>query len=550
MVEGIKPVMTDPAQYDGESGPGTNAVLVQAKGVTIHTRSGESVLSDTSFHIEPGELVALAGLSRAGASALLQSLAGTRPPASGEILIDGVDLYGNLKAFRPLIGYVPARFAVHPQLTVMEVLQDAARLRLPRSTSSQDRKQRLQTLLETAGLTQVTDRRVASLSEAERRRLGIAVELIGYPKLLLLDEPAEALTPFDEVQIIILMRELSRQGITIVLANPRSRSVGLSDKILFLAPGGSLAWFGPADEGFAYLKGFLPRGVVKDLFNLQEALETLVNPQAEDGANWGKRFRSSKAYEKYVDDPLNNRYPDLLLQTRPLLRIRLRNSSKEKVPPPIVRRAGGLQKFSLLRRRNSRVLWRDQTGLLMLAIPPLLALLYFFLSSIAQVDAVGPSLGPGLLVFLVILTAAFLAQNQIVQDRAVYQRESRTSSLLFPYVLSKVWLAGIWAIYQGVVWTILPSLGVIGTLLSGGLQALLPTAIVFTLLAFLGGLLGLVASALSRTATAAGWVIVLSVPLVLFMFDPFSHWSRLALISLFLIVLLMVIQQREASVRS
>lgn len=542
-------VMTDLAQHDVETAPGTNGVLLQAKGLTISTRAGESVLSDISFHIEPGELVSLTGFSRSGTATLLQCLAGLLKPVSGEVLIDGVNLYANLKAFRATIGYVPADFALHPNLTMVEILQDAARLRLPRSTSAPDRKQRLQIVLETVGLTDMKDVRAGLLSEVEKRKLSIAVELLGYPKLLLLDESVEPLTPFDEVQITILMRELSRQGVTIIQVNPRSRSAGLSDKIIFLAPGGYLAWFGPSDEAFTYLKTFLPRGVVKDLFGLQEALEMLVNPQVRDGIEWGKRFKDNSAYEKYVDDPLNNRYPDLMLQTRPLIRIRLRNSAKEKLPPPIIPRASLIQKFFLLLRRNLLLLWRDKTGLLMLAIPPFVALIYFFLSSSAQLNAGGSSISLGLLVFLVLLTAAFLTQNEIFKEKAVYQRENRTSSLLFPYIMSKVWLVGSLAIYQGLVWTIMQSLGEIG--LAGGPQALFPTGIILILVSFVGGILGLMVSALSRTAmTTTGWVFLLTVPLLLFILNPLSHWSKLAIISLFLIVILMAIQNRAASVRA
>ena len=103
----------------------------------------------------------------------------------------------------------------------------------------------------------------------------------------------------------------------------------------------------------------------------------------------------------------------------------------------------------------------------MLAIPPLVALVHFVLSSNTQLDpSSGPSRPPivlGLFVFLVILTAALLVQNEIFKERAVYQREQRTSSLLFPYILSKVWLVGILAIYQGLVWTIIHSFGETGT---------------------------------------------------------------------------------------
>ena len=546
--------MTDPTQNDGEKDPRTTAVLLQAKGLTIRTRAGVSLLSDISFHIEPGELVALTGMSRSGKSTLLQSLAGLMEPASGEILIDGINLYANLKAFRSTIGFVSAEFALHQNLTAEEILQDAARLRLPRRASSQDRKQRVLTILEVVGLTHVTDRRIGLLSEVEKRRLSIAVELIGYPKLLLLDESAEPLTPFEEVQITILMRELSRQGLTIIQVNARSRSAGVSDKIIFLAPGGLLAWFGPSDEAFAYLKSLIPRGVVKDLFGLQEALEILVNPQLHDGIEWAKRFKDHTAYEKYVDDPLHNRYPDLLLQTRPLIRIRLRNSSKEKQPPAIIQRASAAQKLILLIRRNFRLLWRDKTAFLMLAIPPLVALVHFILSSNTPLNPVvgnpsGPPIVLGLLVFLVILTAALLVQNEIFKERAVYQREHRTSSLLFPYILSKVWLVGVLAIYQGLVWTIIHFFTVIR--MAGGLQVPSSYGITLFLVAFIGGILGLMVSALSRTAmTTTGWVLLLTVPQLLFNVNPLSHWSKLVIMSLLLIVLLVGIQYGAGNVRT
>ena len=538
--------MTDPTQNDGEKAPGTAGVLLQAKDLTIRTRAGETLLSDISFHIEPGELVALTDLGRSGKSILLRSLAGALQPTSGEILIDGVPLYANLKAFRPTIGYVPAEFALHQNLTVAEILQDAATLRLPRRISSQDRKQRVQSLLELVELTQVLERRFGTLSTIEKRRLGIAIELLGYPRLLLVDDSAEPLAPFDEVQITILLREVSRQGITIIYVNPRSRSAGLSDKIIYLAPGGVLVWFGPTDEAFAYLKGLIPRGVVKDLFGLQEALEMLFNPKGREGVEWAKRFMEDAAYQKYVDDPLHNRYPDLLLQTRPLLRLRLRSSSNEKLPPPIVARASGLQKFILWVRRSFRLLWRDKTGFLLLAVPPLIALIYFGLSS-TQGTATRLPLVFDLFVFLVILTSALLFRNEISEERAVYHREQRTNSMLIPYILSKLWLVAVLAVYQALIWTIMNSFTQLGS--TGGLQALLSPAITLFLVAFVGGLLGLIVSALSITAmTTTGLLLLLTVPQLLFLANPLGNWSILVVLGLLLIALLVAIQHRIGSI--
>src|SRR5687768_3345882 len=171
MAEGIKSVMTDPIQKDGEKTQPPSGVLLQAKDLTVRTRAGTNILTDISFHIEPGEVVALTDLGRSGKSTLLQCLAGLIKPESGEILIDGVNLYSNLKAFRSIIGFVPAEFALHQNLTVSETLQDAALLRLPRSMRAQDRRQRALRVLDSVGLTKVADRRVGLLSNGEQRRL-------------------------------------------------------------------------------------------------------------------------------------------------------------------------------------------------------------------------------------------------------------------------------------------------------------------------------------------------------------------------------------------
>src|SRR5687767_10193590 len=544
MAEGIKSVMTDPIQKDGGKVQVPSGVLLQAKDLTVRTRAGTSVLTELSFHIEPGEVVALTDLRQSGKSTLLQCLAGLIKPESGEVLIDGVNLYANLKAFRPIIGFVPAEFALHQSLTVTETLQDAALLHLPRSMRAQDRQQKVLRILDSVGLAQVADRRVGLLSNVEQRRLSIAVELMGYPKLLLVDYPSKPLSSFEDVQITILLRELSRQGITIIQVNPRSRSTGITDRILFLAPKGFLGWFGPADETLGYLKGFLPRGVVKDLFGLQEALEMLVNPQETDGAEWAKKFKDHEAYQKHVEDPLHNRYPDLLLQTRPLIRLRLRNSTSEKVPPAIIPRAGVVQKLILLIRRNFRLLWRERSGLLMLVIPSLVALVHFLLSP-RSADSSQPVIFDTF-VFLIVLTAAMLVQNEIFKERAVYQREQQATPMLFSYIVSKLLLVGLLAIYQGFVWAIIQSFGRIGS--AAGSQGLLSSGITLSLVAFFGGVLGLMVSALSkRIMTSTTWVLLLTVPLLLFIFNPLNIWLSLIIVSLFLIILLLVIQHRAGS---
>ncbi|HET9909997.1 MAG TPA: ATP-binding cassette domain-containing protein [Anaerolineales bacterium] len=536
--------MTDSIQKDGEKSQPPTGVLLQAKDLTVRTPAGTSGLTDISFHVEPGEVVALTDLGRSGKSTLLECLAGLIQPERGEVLIDGINLHTNLKAFRPIIGFVPAEFALHQNLTALETLQDAALLRLPRGTRTQDRQQRVISVINSVGLSPVADRQVGLLSNVDQRKLSIAIEMMGSPKLLLVDYPLKPLSSFEDVQITILLRELSRQGITIIQVNPRSRSTGVTDKIIFLAPKGFLGWFGPADETLNYLKNYLPRGVVKDLFGLQEALEMLVNPLETDGSEWAKKYKDHESYQKYVDDPLHNRYPDLLLQTRPLIRLRLRNSAGEKVPPTVIPRAGFVQKLMLFIRRNFRLLWRDRAWLAMLVIPLLVAIVHLLLSPRSAPS--GQPVVFDLFTFLIVLTSAFLVQNEIFKEKAVFQREQRTSPILIPYIVSKLWLVALLSVYQGFVWAIIRTFGS-----AAGSQELLSSVITLSLVAFFGGVLGLIVSALSkRTMTSISWVLLLTVPLLLSFFNPLSSWLSLVIVSLLLIVLLLVIQNSAGSVRT
>jgi hypothetical protein len=165
------------------------------------------------------------------------------------------------------------------------------------------------------------------------------------------------------------------------------------------------------------------------------------------------------------------------------------------------------------------------------------------------VDVISQPIALDLSVFLIVLTSALLVQNEIFKERAVYQRESRTNPMLLSYVISKVWLVAVLAIYQGLVWTIIHSLGRLGGALA--LESLLPAGPTLILLAFVGGILGLIVSALSnKTMRTTGWILLLMVPQLLFLFNPLGHWSQLAIMSLVLIVLLVGIQNWAGSDRT
>ncbi len=492
----------------------SGGLLLQVRDLQIQTAGGINRVSDLSLQIQPRELIVMTGSGRLNKSFFLETLAGIKPPSKGDILLDGVDLYPNHKIFASYIGFVPPEIALHENLKVGEVLKYEGRLRLPRETSSRSLQQRVQEILEFTGLKAEESVFLRSLSNDKKWLASIAVELLNAPRLLLVSEPAVSLDPSDEIKITAILKQAAKNGMTIIQAANGTRSAMMADKVIVLAPDGSLAWFGPAAEAVEYIRDQLPiEWSVEENFSFDDVQTTVENQELAAVEPWSKRFRANSAYTKYIEDPLSDKQPDLLTQDRPLSRFRL--AAKEKTPPPKVNSVSGLAKFSLLTNRAIRLLSRDRIGLLMLIAPPVIGLSDFFLSSPTMQD---PLLGDpgrlpvvlGLIIFLIMTVTAILFHEEITAERSIYRREKRVTTLAAPYVLSKAWIAFLVAIYVSFVWAIIHF---IAAGMINQLNYLPAYWITLALVAFTGGILGLIASAIARNSqTAILWALILTVP--------------------------------------
>jgi ABC-type multidrug transport system ATPase subunit len=96
------------------------------------------------------------------------------------------------------------------------------------------------------------DTQISQLSGGQQKRVSIGVELLTKPTLFFLDEPTSGLDPGMETELMRLMRKLADQGRTIVMITHATKNVMLADKVVFLARGGFLSWFGPPEEALAY----------------------------------------------------------------------------------------------------------------------------------------------------------------------------------------------------------------------------------------------------------------------------------------------------------
>ena len=177
-----------------ELGNQKSEIVLEGRGIGVKVAGGKHILDDVSLAVLPGELVGLMGPSGAGKSTLISALNGYCPPASGNVTINGRDLYEQYDEFRGMIGYVPQDDIMHADLTVQEALYYSARLRLPKDYSDNEISQRIRKVIKDLGLegtehTRIGNAELRGISGGQRKRVNVAMELLTDPPLLFLDEP-------------------------------------------------------------------------------------------------------------------------------------------------------------------------------------------------------------------------------------------------------------------------------------------------------------------------------------------------------------------------
>lgn len=396
---------------------------------------GKKLLDDVSFALEGSSLLAIIGPSGAGKSTMLKALIGSQPATEGEVYYDGRDLYQNFQDLRHRIGVVPQDDVVHRQLTVQQALRYAAELRFPDDLPAELRDRRVDEVMAELGLTEHAHTRVDRLSGGQRKRTSVALELLTQPSLLFLDEPTSGLDPGLDKQVMQTLRQLADGGRTVGVITHSVANLNVCDKVLLLAPGGKVAYFGPPNE----LLPFFGAADFADVFT-----SVVADP---DGAQ--RRFKESPLEDEQVEGPL---------------------SAPRREPPPLEkppRQQSIPSQLSTLARRHVRVILADRGySVFMLVLPIALALVAMLVpgdEGLTQQPPLGT--GPGqtrihtteplqLLVFLII-GAVFMGTaatiRELVGERAIYQREKAVGLSPLAYLSGKLTIFGVLTLLQSIL---------------------------------------------------------------------------------------------------
>ncbi|MCT2586390.1 ABC transporter ATP-binding protein [Actinophytocola gossypii] len=206
------------------------------------------VLNGVNFTARPGEVVALLGPNGAGKTTTIEILEGFRMRSAGEVAVLGVDPAHGGEDWRARLGVVLQSWRDHGQWRIRELLGHLGEYYAPYSTDRITRPWPLDELIEVVGLTEHAHKKIARLSGGQRRRLDVAIGIVGRPELLFLDEPTAGFDPEARREFHDLVHRLADQETTILLTtHDLDEAEKLADRILILA-GGTIIADGTADE--------------------------------------------------------------------------------------------------------------------------------------------------------------------------------------------------------------------------------------------------------------------------------------------------------------
>ena len=228
----------------------SNNVLISVQHLVKEYNHGVvHALNDCSLDIRKGEVVAIIGPSGSGKSTLLRSLNLLEQPTSGAIFFDGADLAGkavNIDLHRQKMGMVFQHFNLFPHKTVLQNITMAP-VTLKKKTAAAAREQAM-ALLARIGLSDKANEYPNMLSGGQKQRIAIVRALAMDPEVMLFDEPTSALDPEMVGEVLDLMRDLARDGMTMaVVTHEMGFAREVADRVVFMADGKILEEGTPAD---------------------------------------------------------------------------------------------------------------------------------------------------------------------------------------------------------------------------------------------------------------------------------------------------------------
>ena len=187
-----------------------------------------------SFHVDEGQIYGFLGPNGAGKSTTMNIMTGYIASTEGEVLINGMNILDEPEKVKKCIGYLPEQPPLYFDMTVEEYLKFAAELK---KIKKAERRDQIEQVMEMTGIAAMRERLIRNLSKGYRQRVGLAQAILGYPEILILDEPTVGLDPKQIIEIRELIRSLSKNHTIILSSHILSEISAVCDYVMIINHG-------------------------------------------------------------------------------------------------------------------------------------------------------------------------------------------------------------------------------------------------------------------------------------------------------------------------
>ena len=207
--------------------------MIEVKNL-VKKYGDHTAVDHLSFTVEKGQIYGFLGPNGAGKSTTMNIMTGYLGATDGEVLINGHDILKEPEAAKKSIGYLPELPPLYMDMTVMEYLKFSAELK---KIKKEDREAEIEKALKLVKLADVQDRLIKNLSKGYKQRVGLAQAILGFPEIIILDEPTVGLDPKQIIEIRELIRKLSKKHTIILSSHILAEIREVCDYIMIISKG-------------------------------------------------------------------------------------------------------------------------------------------------------------------------------------------------------------------------------------------------------------------------------------------------------------------------
>ena len=383
---------------------------VELHNITKRSSLGKKLLDDVSLRIDSNDFTAVVGGKNSGKSDLINVIKGLESGIKkGDVYFNGLDLLSNIDMLKEVIGYVPKESILFDSLTLKQCMRYALKLKDYDEVQDKEFDRHIDSVLDMLGIIEYSNMQVRGLEEDVRKRADIALELLGNPSLLILDEPSLNLDDETERGLLYLLRDIARQtSKTMIISTEKIKRLELFEKIIFMGTGGKICFCGTLDEA--------------KMFFDTESVTEILNMIKEKSEYWAEQYRN---YFSFNVTP--------------------REKHKSKLKPRVHKR----KQFGMYLKRNFELLFKENAWkiVLMVMLPAIFGGgAYFIPSDKLQLTYL-------LMAVSGIFIGLFNSISDISRERVIYKRECMGNLKIPVYLLAKYVPQAIYAVMQSLIMT-------------------------------------------------------------------------------------------------